>query len=71
MTIISGIVITRSLKAAGSNGGRGGHRLTTELTNYPCNALMMEGTKTIPERCSDKTYPNHNPHKLVTSEAAI
>jgi hypothetical protein len=23
-----------------------------------------EGTKTIPERCSDKTCPNHNPHKL-------
>jgi DNA topoisomerase-1 len=30
----------------------------------PCKALMMEGTKTIPERCSDKTCPNHNPHKL-------
>ncbi len=30
----------------------------------PCPALMMEGTKTIPERCSDKTCPNHNPHKL-------
>lgn len=29
-----------------------------------CNALMMEGTKTIPERCSDKKCPNHNPHKL-------
>lgn len=23
-----------------------------------------ESTKTIPERCSDKTCPNHNPHKL-------
>lgn len=30
----------------------------------PCPHLMMEGTKTIPERCSDKTCPNHNPHKL-------
>ncbi|MCR4334828.1 MAG: type I DNA topoisomerase [Patescibacteria group bacterium] len=30
-----------------------------------CGALMMEGTKTIPERCSVKTCPNHNPHKLV------
>lgn len=30
----------------------------------PCASLMMEGTKTIPERCSDKTCPNHNPHKL-------
>ncbi len=28
-----------------------------------CGALMMEGTKTIPERCSMKTCPNHNPHK--------
>ncbi len=29
-----------------------------------CGKLMMDGTKTIPERCSDKTCPNHNPHKL-------
>jgi DNA topoisomerase-1 len=29
-----------------------------------CDELMMEGTKTIPERCSSKTCPNHNPHKL-------
>ncbi len=29
-----------------------------------CGQLMMEGTKTIPARCSDKTCPNHNPHKL-------
>ena len=29
-----------------------------------CGSLIMEGTKTIPERCSDKTCPNHNPHKL-------
>ncbi len=29
-----------------------------------CSKLMMEGTKTIPERCSDKTCSNHNPHKL-------
>jgi DNA topoisomerase-1 len=29
-----------------------------------CGSLMMEGTKTIPERCSSKTCPNHNPHKL-------
>ncbi len=32
----------------------------------PCGHLMMEGTKTIPERCSDKACPNHNPHKLAT-----
>jgi len=30
---------------------------------YLCGALMMEGTKTIPERCSDKMCRNHNPHK--------
>lgn len=29
-----------------------------------CGSLMMEGTKTIPERCSKKECPNHNPHKL-------
>lgn len=29
-----------------------------------CGELMMTGTKTIPERCSDKLCPNHNPHKL-------
>jgi len=29
-----------------------------------CESLMMEGTKTIPERCSNKKCPNHNPHKL-------
>jgi DNA topoisomerase-1 len=29
-----------------------------------CNSLMMEGSKTIPERCSNKACPNHNPHKL-------
>lgn len=29
-----------------------------------CGALMVEGTKTIPDRCSDKACPNRNPHKL-------
>lgn len=28
-----------------------------------CGSLMMEGTKTIPERCSNKECLNHNPHK--------
>ena len=28
-----------------------------------CNSLMMEGTKTIPERCSQKECPHHNPGK--------
>ena len=30
-----------------------------------CGALMMEGTKTIPERCSSKACPNHMPHKKM------
>lgn len=29
-----------------------------------CGALMMQGTKTIPDRCSNKSCPNHNPHKI-------
>ena len=29
-----------------------------------CGSLMMEGTKTIPERCSNKQCPMHNPHKI-------
>ncbi|NCU28199.1 MAG: type I DNA topoisomerase [Candidatus Moranbacteria bacterium] len=29
-----------------------------------CGALMMEGTKTIPERCSDNKCPNNRPDKL-------
>ncbi|MES2023585.1 MAG: type I DNA topoisomerase [Patescibacteria group bacterium] len=29
-----------------------------------CQSLMMEGTKTIPERCSNKLCKMHNPHKL-------
>lgn len=33
-----------------------------------CGSLMMEGTKTIPERCSNKTCPNHNPHKLEVAK---
>lgn len=28
-----------------------------------CDSLMMEGAKTIPERCSNKNCKNHNPHK--------
>ena len=33
-----------------------------------CDSLMMEGTKTIPERCSNKLCKNHNPHKIVKIE---
>ncbi|MEK7614310.1 MAG: type I DNA topoisomerase [Patescibacteria group bacterium] len=35
----------------------------TGATCNLCGDLMMEGTKTIPERCSNKGCPNHNPHK--------
>ncbi|MBI2013328.1 MAG: type I DNA topoisomerase [Candidatus Colwellbacteria bacterium] len=38
-------------------------RPTGALCNM-CGSLMMEGTKTIPERCSNKGCPMHNPHKL-------
>ncbi len=33
-----------------------------------CGSLMMEGTKTIPERCSNKACVNHNPHKIPKIE---
>jgi ssDNA-binding Zn-finger/Zn-ribbon topoisomerase 1 len=33
-----------------------------------CGSLMMDGTKTIPERCSNKACPKHNPHKLVKTK---
>ena len=29
-----------------------------------CSSLMMEGTKTIPERCSSKSCPMHRPDKV-------
>jgi len=29
-----------------------------------CGKLMMVGTKTIPDRCSDKACPNHRPDRL-------
>ncbi|MES3032218.1 MAG: type I DNA topoisomerase [Patescibacteria group bacterium] len=35
-----------------------------------CASLMMEGTKTIPERCSNKVCPMHNPHKLKKIDSA-
>lgn len=37
----------------------------TGRTCQMCNALMMEGTKTIPERCSNTKCPNHRPDKLL------
>ena len=43
------------------------HAMKTRPTGNKCTLcgkLMMEGTKTIPERCEDKQCPMHNPHKL-------
>ena len=42
---------------------------TGKMCNYKvdgtkCGALMVEGTKTIPDRCSRRECPNRNPHKL-------
>lgn len=42
----------------------------TGRTCSECGALMMEGTKTIPERCSNKSCPNHNPHKIKKPSSA-
>ena len=36
-----------------------------------CGSLMMEGIKTIPERCSNKSCFNHNPHKLLKKGLSI
>ncbi len=36
----------------------------TGNTCKECGSLMMEGTKTIPERCSNKNCKYHNPHKI-------
>lgn len=51
----------------GYNRDNFSHLSGKELSG-PCPHLMMEGTKTIPTRCSDKTCPNHNPHKLEQKE---
>jgi DNA topoisomerase-1 len=43
------------------------HAIKTKPTGNMCpmcGKLMMLGTKNIPERCSDKKCPMHNPHKL-------
>lgn len=47
--------------------GRYCKHIREEKDKSACGALMMEGTKTIPERCSDKTCPNHRPDKLEKS----
>ena len=45
-------------------------RPTGTVCNYlrngkACGRLMVKGTKTIPDRCSDKDCPNRHPHKLI------
>jgi ssDNA-binding Zn-finger/Zn-ribbon topoisomerase 1 len=34
-----------------------------------CNSLMMIGTKTIPERCSNNKCANHRPDKILKSSS--
>lgn len=41
----------------------------TGRTCDECASLMMEGTKTIPERCSNKSCKMHNPHKIKKIES--
>ncbi len=36
----------------------------TGRTCPECDSLMMVGTKTIPDRCSDRACSNHNPHRM-------
>lgn len=31
----------------------------------PCGELIVEGTKTIPNRCSDRECPNNRPDRLA------
>jgi len=33
----------------------------------PCGSRTKEGIKAIPERCSNKACPNHNPRKIAKS----
>ena len=42
-----------------------GKKCRYKIRGKPCGALMVEGTRTIPDRCSRKDCPNHNPHLLA------
>lgn len=42
-----------------------GENCTYLRSGTECGALIVEGTKTIPDRCSDRSCPNRNPHKLT------
>jgi len=50
-------------------------RPTGELCSFSrengktCGHLIVQGTKTIPNRCSDRTCPNRNPHKLAKEKS--
>jgi len=46
-----------------------GEKCTYKRDGKKCGSLMVEGTKTIPDRCSDKTCPNRHPHKLAKEAA--
>ncbi|MBN2197601.1 type I DNA topoisomerase [Candidatus Wolfebacteria bacterium] len=48
------------IKAKPLSGKKPGEGIICEL----CGALMMEGSKTIPNRCSDKNCPNYRPDKI-------
>lgn len=45
-------------------------RPTGDICSYvkedgrPCGKIIVEGTRAIPDRCSDRDCPNRNPHKL-------
>lgn len=41
-----------------------GRRCRFPRNGVRCGQLMVEGTVTIPDRCSDKSCPNRHPHKL-------
>jgi len=41
-----------------------GKKCKHKRSGKACGSLMVAGTKTIPDRCSDKTCPNRNPHRL-------
>lgn len=41
-----------------------GKKCTYKRRGKKCGQLMVQGTKTIPDRCSDRSCPNRNPHKL-------
>lgn len=47
-----------------------GRKCTFRRDGRRCGALIVMGTKTIPDRCSDRSCPNRNPHKLAKAAVA-